>query len=53
MRAEVEKITALRQELDRMKKLVEHSENQEKQDEIDRLKMQLIASEETLSKSQQ
>lgn len=53
LRAEVEKITALREELDKMKKLVEHSESKEKQDEIDRLKKQLIASEETLAKSQQ
>lgn len=53
LRAEVEKITALREELDRMKKLVEHTENKEKEDEIDRLKKQLIASEELLAKSQQ
>ncbi|KAK6618956.1 hypothetical protein RUM44_003337 [Polyplax serrata] len=52
LRAEVEKITMLRQELDRMKKMVEYAESKEKEEEIERLKKRLVDSEDLLTKSQ-
>lgn len=52
LRAEVEKITMLREELGRMKKMVEYPDNHEKEEEINRLKKQLLDNEELLAKSQ-
>lgn len=42
----------LRQELDRMKKMVEYAESKEKEEEIERLKKRLVDSEDLLTKSQ-